>query len=273
MPTSHYIELLKRTLTDYRNIDSYEYHPVEIMEPSWKTAPLFVLHKLLKKVNFGICKIKKVDKNARLNGLDWPANALTMVGMKRLDNIEFCIRSILSNNIAGDFIETGVWRGGSTILMRALLKEMHVTNRNVWLADSFAGLPKPDIKNYPKDKLCDLHKRKILTVSKETVANNFAKFQLLDEQVRFIEGWFKETLPNAPVDKLALLRLDGDLYESTHLALTHLYPKLSVGGYVIIDDYNAFPYCKSAVDDYRNKHSIHTSLKQIDAHSIYWQKA
>jgi hypothetical protein len=182
------------------------------------------------------------------------------------------MREIIANNIAGDFIETGVWRGGATILMRAILKEMQIENRKVWLADSFQGLPKPNLESYPADKASILHQIKILTVSRAEVERNFKRFDLLDAQVVFLEGWFKDTLPNITETQFSLLRLDGDLYESTYLALKHLYPKLNIGGYVIVDDYNAFPYCKAAVDTYRNENQISEEIIEIDKEAVFWKK-
>lgn len=123
------------------------------------------------------------------------------------------------------------------------------------MADSFQGLPAPS-KDYPQDKISRLHKHRILIASKEEVKQNFDKFDLLDENVKFLEGWFHESLPAAPIESLSLLRLDGDLYESTSIALKNLYPKLEPGGFVIIDDYNAFSFCKKAVDDYRRENEI-----------------
>ena len=272
MNSSLYIELLKKTLIDHLSIDDYEYHQLEIVDPNWKTAFLFPLHKLLKKRNFGICKIKYIRKTDRINGYDWPANALTMIGLKRLNNIEFCVRNIIENKIEGDFIETGVWRGGATILMKALLTELNITARKVWLADSFKGLPKPNTVDYPDDKECNLHTHRILRVSKDEVEKNFKSFDLLDDKIVFLEGWFKDTLPNINLEKLSLLRLDGDLYESTHLALRYLYPKLSSGGYVIIDDYNAFHYCKAAVDAYRHENNIKEEIVKIDEDAVFWCK-
>src|SRR5690606_34540790 len=127
--------------------------------------------------------------------------------------------------------------------MKAVLNELKIPDKIVWLADSFQGLPKPK-KKYALDKLSNLHRQRILKVAKEEVEENFTLFDLLDDQVKFIEGWFDETLPNAPIEKLSLLRLDGDLYESTIIALECLYPKLAIGGFVIIDDFNAFQFCK-----------------------------
>jgi O-methyltransferase len=269
---SLYLELLKKTLTDYRNADSWEMHPLAIVNRNRKTALLYPIDKLLRKRNFGIHKLKYVSAFNRFNGYDWPAQADTMIGINRLNNIEACMLEVLRDNIPGDFIETGVWRGGATIFMRAVLKEYNITDRTVWLADSFAGLPQPDAERYPADKGNYLHGLKILTASLEDVKRNFGKYDLLDDQVRFLPGWFEDTLPAAPIERLAVLRLDGDMYSSTIQALDALYPKLSPGGFVIIDDYNAFPNCKKAVEDYRAEHGITDAIVEIDREAVFWRK-
>lgn len=210
---------------------------------------------------------------ARQEGLDWPERAMTMVGMNRLDNLQFCVERVLKDGIEGDFIETGVWRGGSCILMRAILKAYGVTDRTVWVADSFQGLPKPNPEKYPPDEGIDLSEIKELAISLEEVRSNFVKFALLDNQVQFLKGWFKDTLPNAPIEKLAVLRLDGDLYESTMDALTALYPKLSPSGYVIISNYSWVPACAQAVTDYRVQHGITEEIHVIDWAGVYWRKS
>lgn len=266
------LELLKRNLIDFGNINSFEYHPLSQVNSNWKTCFLYPLDRLLRSHNFAISKLKFVQETERINWYDWPAKAKTMVGLKRLDNIEFCLRSILENKVEGDLIETGVWRGGATILMRAILKEFGCTDRKVWLADSFQGLPHPDTHAYVADKGNKLHRFKILTATEEEVKSNFQEYGLLDEQVIFLKGWFRDTLPTVPVEQFALLRLDGDLYESTFLALKHLYPKLSPGGFVIVDDYHAFAYCQQAVDDYRQANNIQEKVVSIDKEAVYWQK-
>lgn len=207
----------------------------------------------------------------REKGYDGPQIAHTMIGLVGLNNIQFCIEDILKNNIPGDFIETGVHRGGATIFMRAMLKAYNIINRIVWVADSFEGLPKINEEKYPEDKqLENLHYVEQLKVSLDIVKNNFKKYDLLDNQVKFLKGWFKDSLPKAPIQKLALLRLDGDYYESTMDALTSLYPKLAVGGYVIVDDYHLTP-CVSAIRDYRNLHDINDKIEKAD-HRAYWKK-
>ena len=268
---SPYLDLLKKVLIDYDKIDSMEIHPLSIVNPNWKTFFLYPLDKLLRKRNFSINKLKYVSKEERIEGLDWPAYAKTMIGFKRLTNIENCLRTIKEDGIKGDLIETGVWRGGAVIFMKAVLNELEISDKKVWVADSFQGVPEPK-KKFAIDKLSKLHKQRILKVSKEEVENNFRQYELLDDQVKFIEGWFDETLPKAPIEKLSLLRLDGDLYESTIIALESLYPKLAIGGFIIIDDFNAFQFCKKAVLDYRLANDINETMIEIDKEAIFWRK-
>ncbi len=215
------------------------------------------------------------SRNAREFGEDHPTQAFTMVGMKRLNNIQECMEYILENHIPGDCIETGVWRGGSTILMRGILKAYGDKTRKVWVADSFRGVPPPNVGKYPADQISELHTQMYhyLAVPLERVQSNFEKFDLLDEQVVFVEGLFSETLPGIPIEKLSLLRLDGDLYESTMDALVNLYPKLSVGGFVIIDDFGSNINCVQALTEYRAQHGIDDPMIDIDRAAKYWQKS
>src|SRR5438034_1244787 len=208
----------------------------------------------------------------RMEGRIWPVVAHTMIGLKRLDNLEFCIEQVITNGVVGDFIETGVWRGGATIFMRAVLKAYGVTDRYVWVADSFEGLPPPNTGKYPYDAGDRLHEATQLAVSLEQVKANFDRYGLLDNQVRFLKGWFRDTLPAAPIERLAVLRLDGDMYQSTMDALVNLYPKVSQGGYVIVDDYGAIPACRQAVNDYRSANGITDEIRDIDWTGIFWQK-
>ena len=207
-----------------------------------------------------------------MDGHGWPKSAHSMLSLKRLDNIQFCIETVLRDDVPGDLIETGVWRGGATIFMRAALKSYAIDDRTVWVADSFKGLPAPAAE-HPADAESELHLYKDLAVSLEEVMENFRKYELLDGQVRFLEGWFSDTLPHCPIERLAVLRLDGDMYASTMDALRHLYPRLSVGGYVIVDDYGAVPACKSAVHDYRDGHHIAEPIIEIDWTGVYWRKS
>jgi len=212
------------------------------------------------------------DAARRAAGMDWPSRASSMIGQVRLRQLQQAAEQVIADGIPGDFIETGVWRGGACILLRAVLQVLGVRNRRVWLADSFAGLPPPDAERYPADAGQILHTYPALAVSAAEVRSNFARFGLFDAQVMFLEGWFRDTLPNAPIDKLAILRLDGDLYESTIDALSALYDKLSPGGYVIVDDYVVFPCCKQAVDDFRAARGITDPIVDIDGSGVYWRR-
>lgn len=215
----------------------------------------------------------RFDLNARLLGRDWPLQAHSMIGKLRMDNLRGAVEHVITQAIPGDFIETGVWRGGACIFVRAIFAAFGVTDRIVWCADSFAGLPKPDAEKYPADSGDMHHTFAPLAVSQEEVQANFARYGLLDEQVRFLKGWFKDTLPSAPIEKLAILRLDGDMYESTMDALRALYAKVSSGGVVIVDDFGAVPGCRRAVSDFRAKYGISDPIRDIDGIGAWWVKA
>lgn len=196
----------------------------------------------------------------------------SLIGLPRMENIQHCAEIIFKEKIPGDFIETGVWQGGATIFMRGLLKAYgEDSQRCVWAADSFEGLPEPQTD---RDFGYDLSKSKFpfLAIGLEAVCDNFRAYNLLDDRVKFLKGWFENTLPNAPIEKLALLRLDGDLYKSTLDALNPLYDKVSPGGFIIIDDYYAFEPCKQAVDEFRASRNITDSITEIDWTGIFWRK-
>jgi hypothetical protein len=213
------------------------------------------------------------DPAVRAEGHDWPTEAETMVGLRRLDNLQDSIVTALGDDVPGDLVETGVWRGGCGILMRAVLEAYGDGGRSVWLADSFQGLPPPAPEEYPQDA-GDTHAAltPYLGVSMEAVRANFRRYELLDDRVKFLAGWFRDTLPAAPIDRIAVLRLDGDMYESTHLALTHLYPKVSPGGFVIVDDYGALPNCRLAVEDFRRAMGIVEPIVPVDWTGVFWRK-
>ena len=222
-----------------------------------------------------VIKFKRWEKTRgefREEGTDWPKLAHTMIGIKRLDNLHLCVEEVIKNNIPGDFIETGVWRGGATIFMRAMLKAYGITDRKVWVADSFQGVPPPNVEKYPQDGDFNFYRQEALAIPVEEVKRNFERYDLLDDQVEFLVGWFKDTLPTAPIEKLAVMRLDGDLYESTMDGMNALYHKLSVGGYAIIDDYKAVSGCEQAITDYRNRYGLDEEIIEIDWAGVYWKK-
>jgi O-methyltransferase len=210
------------------------------------------------------------DRNRRIKGLDWPSLAFSMIGSARMQNLRHACETVVLDQVEGDFIETGVWRGGACILMRGILNAYCDETRRVFVADSFAGLPQPDPENFPADKGDEHHTFTQLQVSRADVEDNFRRYGLLDERVVFLEGWFKNTLPDAPIDRLAVLRLDGDMYESTIEALDALYHKVSYGGFVIVDDYYLEP-CSKAVNDFRERYEIMSPILPIDGIGRYWR--
>jgi O-methyltransferase len=214
----------------------------------------------------------KIDHDPKLReiGRGWPTLAHTMVGVARLTNLKQLAQRTIDERVPGDYIETGVWRGGCCILMRAVIEANQIRDRKVFVADSFDGLPKPD--QYPADGGDTLHTYRELAIPIEQVRANFAAYGLLDEQAVFVPGFFEDTLPSLKAGPFALIRLHGDMYESTIVALNSLYPKLSPGGFVIIDDY-ALAGCKTAVDDFRREHDITSQVHVIDWTGVWWQKS
>ena len=266
-----YIELLKKNLL----YSMWEEPPIPLKTFNYrrsipKQIIINFITNILEKFNFELGKTNSFSQADLKEGRVWPKNATTMIGKERIDNLHHCIEQILKENVEGHFIETGVWRGGACILMSGVLHAHGDFKRKIYVADSFKGIPPPD-NAYPADRLLKWHTEKYLSVSLEEVKENFRKFDLLSDQIIFIEGFFKDTLPNAKIDCLSLLRLDGDMYSSTYESLTYLYPKLSSGGYVIVDDY-ALNNCRQAVDDYREKFKIKTKMVQIDWTGWFWKK-
>ncbi len=271
-PEALYLDLLKKTLKfafwedPGKPLDTVSYRLPGLIRPLAKG-----MSRLMAKGRLRLVVLRDEEQERRMPETTWPACAHTMVSMKRLDNLQEAVETILKEEIPGDLIETGVWRGGSCILMRGILKVHGDTSRRLFVADSFEGLPKPDENKYPADKGDMHHFHQFLAVSKQEVEANFRKFGLMDGQVVFLQGWFRDTLPKAPIQRLALMRLDGDMYESTMDALTALYDKLSPGGFCIIDDY-ALSGCRAAVDEFRNAKGIREPLVSIDDSGRYWRR-
>jgi O-methyltransferase len=274
--SEQYLELLKRSLTRSGFGDAFAtYEPP--LDSRIRRGVLAAVRKVLHAHELELVKRVEDSDEAREHGLMWPLTGETMVGRVRLDNVHDCIRIVMADRIPGDFIETGCWRGGVAIFMRGALLAYGDGDRTVWAADSFEGLPKPDSR-YPADE-GDLHWTKPDLVATLTeVKENFRRYGLLDEQVRFLVGWFADTLPEAPIAQLALLRLDGDMYGSTMDALTALEPRLVPGGFLIVDDYG-LPGCRAAVDDYRVKRGIVDAIRTIEKPdsphgrpAVFWRK-
>lgn len=201
----------------------------------------------------------------RALGMDWPLQGLTMIGLDRLDDLQRCVESVVGEQIPGDLIEAGVWRGGAAILARATLDSLGANDRTVWVADSFRGFPRAAGSEDRWEQI------DYLSVSSQEVLANFERLGL-DRGVRIVEGFFADTLPTLRENRWALVRLDGDTYESTCTALEALYPGLVVGGYLIVDDYGALRECRAAVDEFRAAHGIKEPLEQVDWTCVRWRR-
>jgi hypothetical protein len=253
-PAAAYLDLLKRALCDLLAAET----ETAVAQPDGSVV---------------VEKLK--DLSRRENGDDWPQRGTTMVGLRRLDQLQSCVETVVRDGTPGDMIETGVWRGGASILMRATLHALGVSDRDVWLADSFEGLPPARPDKYPADAGADvLSTYGFLAVSEDEVRGAFERYGLLDQRVRFLRGWFSDTLP--PLrgrHTWSLLRLDGDHYESTIVALESLYPDLSPGGFVVVDDYGAIAQCRQAVDDFRRANGIEEPMQEIDWTGVWWRRS
>ena len=208
----------------------------------------------------------------RSEGNDWPEIGMTMVGMKGLANIRQALETVIRGKVAGDFLEAGVWRGGASIFAKGVLRVYgEDVKRRVWVCDSFRGLPENSTKlDSPHWKTL-----KVLEVSKDSVREHFKQFDLLDDNVLFRKGYFVDSLPKVrkEIGSLAVLRADGDMYESTMDIVFNLYDKLSRDGFIIIDDYG-IPECKRAILDFRRMHKITEPIIGFTKYNlkVFWVK-
>ena len=205
------------------------------------------------------------------NGTFWPRRAHTMVGRKRLDNLQLAFETVVREGVMGDLVETGVWRGGASIFMAGMNK-FYNANRRIYVCDSFEGLPAPEPGKWPADAGDDNHTYKFLAVSLEQVKANFAAYDLLSDNVVFVKGFFETSLVAIPPLPIAVLRLDGDMYGSTMTVLQQLYDRVSVGGFIIIDDWN-IDKCRQAVIDFLGAKGLQPHIIPIDNCAVYWRKA
>ncbi|HTU39750.1 MAG TPA: TylF/MycF/NovP-related O-methyltransferase [Acidimicrobiales bacterium] len=273
--TSLYLDLVKRSLTGAlaEDNDSILGGVRTAGSTSWKRRMANAVGRAAARAQLEIAYKKPYDPALREAGRDWPARAESMIGLRRMENIEHCVQAVLDDDVPGDLIEAGVWRGGACIFMKANLVVRGDASRVVWVVDSFQGLPAPNAVLYPADTRDDLHTRRGLSVGADQVRHNFERYGLLDERVQFLVGWFKDTLPSAPIDALSVMRLDGDMYESTWQAIEALYPKLSPGGFCIIDDFGSHQsQAGRAVLDYRKANGIDEAIVDVDGFGAFWRK-
>jgi O-methyltransferase len=268
-PAELYLDVMKKVLTRALTANGLERHTIRPHGP--KTRLLQRFNKAVAGMGLEIVRLTPSSAQDYLESGHEATNrvedAETMLGTRQLDHMQRCTLDVLENNIPGDLLEAGVWRGGMTIFMRAILMAYQNTDRKVWVVDSFAGLPDID-----RERENFEWRSGDMAVSLDNVQNNFARYGLLDDQVVFLKGFFSDTLPTAPIKQLSILRVDADLYSSTLDVLRHLYSRLSIGGYAIFDDYQNLADCRRAIDEFRRDNGIKEEICRIDERAVSWKK-
>lgn len=197
----------------------------------------------------------------------------SMMGRLRLDSLQECLDIVRMEGLDGDLAECGVWRGGGCILMAGYAAAYGLVGKRIFAADSFQGLPQP---SSPHDAGLDLSKERFpeLAVSLDAVRETFRAYGLDRPNVQYLPGWFKDSLPAAPISRLALLRMDGDLYESTIDILSNLYDKVVPGGIVVVDDYGAIEACRLAIRDFfQERGPSEPAMQEIDWTGVWFRKS
>jgi len=205
----------------------------------------------------------------RLIGRDWPAHGVTMVGHARLHNVRHCLERVVAANVPGDFVELGVWRGGASIYARAVLNVLGQRERSVRLFDAFGRIP-----GYGPAT-------EFLAVTQQDVVSNFETYGL-EEGVHYHAGLFNDTLPRFYHEykdhyqaRIAVLRIDGNFYESYQDALYYMWEFVPVGGFVIFDDYvegKHSPWLGHFWSEFKRAHGLREQLLAIDWTSSFFQK-
>ena len=197
----------------------------------------------------------------------------TKVSVKRLINLYRLVQKVNQLNLPGDIVECGVWNGGSAAIMGVADRDDETSGkvRQLWLFDSFRGLPPPSNKDGKQAKAA--YFSGWCQGEPEKVKQIFRRFRLSLQHVNMIAGWFDETLETADLQTIALLHIDADWYASVKIVLETFYDKVVEGGFVVLDDYWRWPGCREAVTDYLREHQIQgVVLKRSDWHGVYFQK-
>jgi hypothetical protein len=197
-----------------------------------------------------------------------------MTSLERMFALYSATNYVLDNNIPGDFVECGVWRGGSSMMIALVLKQKNITDRKIYLYDTYEGMSEPtendkDMKGQSAKVQLEATEEKENSVwclaDLDDVKNNMKRTSINENQLVYVKGKVEETIPaTIPSGNISLLRLDTDWYESTKHELLHLYPKLSQNGVMIIDDYGHWQGCRKAIDDYFTQNNIKNILNRVD---------
>jgi Macrocin-O-methyltransferase (TylF). len=233
-----------------------------------------ILNKVFVPLGYNLSKIEEEKIYVEMNDIYSLCSAFTMTSKARMFALYKSIEYIIKNNIPGDFVECGVWRGGSSMLIAYTLQKFGVTDRNIWLYDTFEGMSAPtendaDIAgNRAEDLLMKASKENQNSVwcfsSLDEVKQNLKSTNYPENLIHFIQGKVEDTIPLHTPSSISLLRLDTDWYESTKHEMKYLFPLLMQKGVIIIDDYGHWVGAKKAIDEYLEEKNIALLLNVID---------
>lgn len=243
---------------------------VKLLSPDFRFGKLLVAGKSAVDTAAMIAR-RPSSESLRMARLIWTVKPrFTMVRNANLLNLHRLAQEVNRAGVAGDFVECGVWNGGSSAMINAGFRDSG-RPRASWLFDSFEGLPPPGKNDGPEERkhyFEGMNKGNI-----DNVRQIFTKLGLPLGEVQFVKGWFQDTLPHAKVEQIALLHIDADWYDSVLLVLNELYDHISPGGYVVFDDYGYWEGCDRAAHDFLNVHGLPLSLlKRVGNMGAYFQK-
>lgn len=266
-----YLATMKRSLVGFMD----QAHPAAAIQEwgrgassrsSAHVAPASALaHAPTSSMSLSLATLNRLN-HSRYMDPPFPGFTLATIGM--LNHLQAVIEDVLAHGVQGDFMEAGVWRGGQTILMRAVLEAASEPTRHVWVCDSFDGVPAPRAgTTAAEDETVDW-KPGLYNASLDIVQANFVRFGLLDSRVHFVKGHFIQSMKTIEVQKIAVLRLDADTWDATSDVLDAVYHRVSEGGYVIVDDFH-LNGARGAVLEFRKKHGITEPLLPVPEDYVF----
>lgn len=216
---------------------------------------------------------ERIETFEQLYGIIAENASQTLIEAPFFRELPGILEQVKVDGIAGDFVQAGVWKGGSALYMHALNHALGM-HRRLWLADTFYGFDPATVKHEKDLKaLAAFSDFQGEPLSAQKVKDLFEVHGLLDESVHFLEGDVKDTLPGAGISEVSLLHIDVDFFEPTYNTLAELYDKVQPGGYIVIDDYGVPHFnCSDAVDRFRSERSIETPLNMMTHYIAWWRK-
>ncbi|MFM2192729.1 MAG: hypothetical protein RLZZ118_1686 [Bacteroidota bacterium] len=246
-------------------------------------SKLIMINKILNTFNLKLIKTNSIDNienNILKDNIEFSefynlCKLYTMTSMERLFSLYNSTNYIIKNNIPGDFVECGVWKGGSSMMIALVLNKNKIFDRKIYMYDTYEGMSEPDENDLDisgqsaKSQLINSSKENQKSVwcfsSLDEVKRNVTLTNFPMELFQFVVGKVEDTIPDTiPIGEISLLRLDTDWYASTKQELIHLYPKLVKKGVLIIDNYGHWQGCRKAVDEYFKSENINLLLNVID---------